>query len=602
MVLLWIISMLGLVQAAEWSYEGEYGTHVWHEKFASYCSGSRQSPIDIPMSDNSLQYNSSLTAFTMSGYDSMVANNNLTVKNNGHTIQIDILDNGPYPSLSGGGLPGTYEALQLHFHWGPKNTEGSEHTFRGRMYPLELHIVHKKTDYPTVIEALSQGDGLAVLGVFFVISDHDNEALNPLITQLSNIRHKGDNSTITIDFSDVMPADKTEYYRYMGSLTTPACNEAVVWTVFENKNTISQAQMDKFRELYENKAGATNIPLKFNYRPVKPLNGRTVSKSYIEAVPPSFHWGYHAHEAPEYWPDYYDTCTGPKQSPINIPKEMDAGMAAFDASKALDTLEFQNYNTSFTGTIKNNGHTIQVDIPAGTDLVLANGGLQGTYRAAQFHFHWGPDNKHGSEHMFQGQSFPLELHIVHYKESYGSLTSAFVSGDDDALAVVGFFFQVVAEPNPSYADIISALLDVKHKGSSKDISGVNLLSLTNKELRLNNNTGSRLPFFRYQGGLTTPPCYEIVTWTVMRNYIPISAQQLAAFREVTHIASGTPTADDKIKENYRPVQQLGTRKVYSSYDYLALTGGSPTMSPSFVTMVTILMAGFLCVKHMLTSH
>ena len=33
------------------------------------------------------------------------------------------------------------------------------------------------------------------------------------------------------------------YYRYQGSLTTPTCNEVVVWTLFEEKNTISEYQV-----------------------------------------------------------------------------------------------------------------------------------------------------------------------------------------------------------------------------------------------------------------------------------------------------------------------------------------------------------------------
>lgn len=34
--------------------------------------------------------------------------------------------------------------------------------------------------------------------------------------------------------------DRTKYYRYLGSLTTPACNEAVVWTVFKDPIMVSK--------------------------------------------------------------------------------------------------------------------------------------------------------------------------------------------------------------------------------------------------------------------------------------------------------------------------------------------------------------------------
>ena len=40
--------------------------------------------------------------------------------------------------ISGGDLMNKYQALQIHFHWGADNTQGSEHTVNGHMYPLEV--------------------------------------------------------------------------------------------------------------------------------------------------------------------------------------------------------------------------------------------------------------------------------------------------------------------------------------------------------------------------------------------------------------------------------------------------------------------------------
>ena len=48
---------------------------------------------------------------------------------------------------------------------------------------------------------------------------------------------------------NLLPADKTKYFRYPGSLTTPPCSEAVTWTVFKDPIEISQAQV-KFKKYH----------------------------------------------------------------------------------------------------------------------------------------------------------------------------------------------------------------------------------------------------------------------------------------------------------------------------------------------------------------
>uniref|UniRef100_A0A3Q1HX81 Carbonic anhydrase n=1 Tax=Acanthochromis polyacanthus TaxID=80966 RepID=A0A3Q1HX81_9TELE len=113
--------------------------------------------------------------------------------------------------VSGGGLNGTYSTIQFHFHWGDtEHHPGSEHTIDDHRYPMEMHIVSLKKGL-AVEQAIEKSDGIAVLGFFINVNINHSISINGLI---------GD-------------VDLTKFYRYMGSLTTPMCNEAVAWTVFQ---------------------------------------------------------------------------------------------------------------------------------------------------------------------------------------------------------------------------------------------------------------------------------------------------------------------------------------------------------------------------------
>ena len=63
------------------------------------------------------------------------------------------------------------------------------------------------------------------------------------------------------------------------------------------------------------------------------------------------------------------------------------------------------------------------------DLEVSGGGFIGTFRVAQFHFHWGSNNSLGSEHTVDGRRFPLEVRVVIWLVgSLGGLLSGMMTG------------------------------------------------------------------------------------------------------------------------------------------------------------------------------
>ncbi|XP_063596242.1 carbonic anhydrase 2-like [Penaeus indicus] len=203
----------------------------------------------------------------------------------------NITDVDELPSVSGGELGGKYTFAQLHFHWGSVSTQGSEHTINGIAYAAELHLVHFKTEYGSLGNAVQYDDGLAVLGIMLLGGLIDNPNLKPIIDGLATIP----NSVLFDDRSHhtkatqvtrntwqqcslsktCLPANTNTFYRYSGSLTTPTCNEIVTWTVFQDVITISENQLEEFRKLLGDDGEHHIVD---NYRPVQPLNGRTVEK------------------------------------------------------------------------------------------------------------------------------------------------------------------------------------------------------------------------------------------------------------------------------------------------------------------------------------
>uniref|UniRef100_A0A3B3VF19 Carbonic anhydrase n=1 Tax=Poecilia latipinna TaxID=48699 RepID=A0A3B3VF19_9TELE len=223
------------------------------------CGGLRQSPINIVT--NKVHFSSALPHFSFIGHTDLI---NITVENKGHSESV---------RLTGGALPGHYRAAQFHFHWGERGTPGSEHTIDGERFPMELHIVHIKEPYSSLEEAGHDMAGIALLALFFEVTHHSTAGVSKVWALINhrkiNIKPKNTNG-LNVLLSYIIPAasELHSYYRYVGSMTTPGCEQAVAWTVFHR--ILSIIKQCRFW---------TGQPMTNIFRPTQPLDGRVVYSS-----------------------------------------------------------------------------------------------------------------------------------------------------------------------------------------------------------------------------------------------------------------------------------------------------------------------------------
>ncbi|XP_020363622.1 carbonic anhydrase 4 isoform X1 [Oncorhynchus kisutch] len=265
----------------DWCYQSQVtcgghctGPDGW-TTVAGACGGKAQSPINI-VTRRTLP-DGRLTPFTFAGYQEAFHS---LITNNGRTVHVDLPATA---KVQGGDLAVPYKAIQLHLHLGKDGGPGSEHTIDGERYPMELHIVNIKEEYNSLDEALKDLTGVGVLGFFYEQSGSSNKKYDSIINALNSINMPSSNTTlsdVSLDMFIPSQSNMTSYFRYQGSLTTPPCEEAVVWTVFKNTIPLSRQQLDAFSRLQF----ADGKPMVGTYRPVQPLNGRLVYRSGSQVI------------------------------------------------------------------------------------------------------------------------------------------------------------------------------------------------------------------------------------------------------------------------------------------------------------------------------
>jgi carbonic anhydrase len=218
-----------------------------------------QSPIDINTHKTVLRH---YPLFIFS--EKYQSNELFKLINNGHQVAATLADRTYGQSekdlwFTGGGIKGIFYFVNFHLHWGRNDRHGSEHEIDGHRFPAEAHVVFKN----------KETGQLAVFAFLFTVTDHDHEEnteWKKYADAASQLIHVNDTMFCTFNLSQLMQVKERQYFRYMGSLTTPPCTEGVIWTIFTNTIPIKEESLNKLRQDLMRKV----------YRPVQSINDRSI--------------------------------------------------------------------------------------------------------------------------------------------------------------------------------------------------------------------------------------------------------------------------------------------------------------------------------------
>ncbi len=218
-----------------WAYEGKNGATKWGKLSPDYAlceQGQRQSPIDIRAT---IKTDLPAPQFAYSAVP-------LSIIDNGHTLQVDTRNAGAV-SLEGE----EYELQQFHFH------KPAEEKINGKSYDMAVHLVHKSSSGKTLVMTI------------FLQAGAEHKLIRSLWNHIPLQQGVSVNKAeVEIDPMLLLPKSRG-YFLYMGSQTTPPCQEGVLSLVLKTPIFVSQEQINSFGKIYKN-----------NARPIQPANGRVI--------------------------------------------------------------------------------------------------------------------------------------------------------------------------------------------------------------------------------------------------------------------------------------------------------------------------------------
>ncbi|CAL1296599.1 unnamed protein product, partial [Larinioides sclopetarius] len=251
-------------------------------------------------------------------------------------------------------------------------------------------------------------------------------------------------------------------------------------------------------------------------------------------------WSYHGTDnGPSNWGKSYPACDEEYQSPMEITKE-------FVYESIISGIEFVGFDKPITkATVQNVGWTVM--ITPGDHVQRTMKWMNKSFDLINIHFHFGTESDPGAENVVDGVRHTMEIQYYAYQEAlkFDAILSTFMDADDD---------------NNSELDPITEVLSkVMYRNDSTELkSDLYLINLLPKI------SSDQDYYFVYEGFKAIPPCVPINLWWIFKDVGKVGKDQLDTFNALYSVEKDDASDDCLMGSNYRPLQKIGVRPVFSA--------------------------------------